>query len=135
MPCWGSTFNAMNMIRVLILFSLLPLTLTAEEYTIQLHRPAKVGEQFRVEMTGVESNTMTRKVGDMEDSEEEKWSAKLKGIVTVLKVSKVGGVVQMKLKVDSFTITEGKFTEEASVFSLTLRNWHFGPLPSYSTKI
>ena len=103
----------MKMIRTLILSTLLPLSLTGEEYTIQLHRPAKVGEQFRVEMTGSESNTMTRKVGDMEDSEEKKWSAKLKGIVTVLKVNKIGSVVQMKLKVDSFTLTEGEFTEEA----------------------
>lgn len=84
-----------------------------EGHTIKLHRPAKVGEQLRVEISGSESNTMTRKVGDMEDSEEKKWSAKLKGIVTVLKVNKVGSVVQIKLKVDSFTITEGKFTEAA----------------------
>jgi len=82
-----------------------------EGHTIKLHRPAKVGEQLRVEISGSESNIMTRKVGDMEDSEEKKWSAKLKGVVTVLKVSKVGSVVQIKLKVDSFTITEGKFTE------------------------
>ena len=84
-----------------------------EGHTIKLHRPARVGEQLRVEISGSESNTMTRKVGDMEDSEEKKWSAKLKGIVTVLKVNKVGSVSHMKLKVDSFTITEGKFTEEA----------------------
>ena len=84
-----------------------------ERHTIKLHRPAKVGEQLRVEISGSESNTMTRKVGDMEDSEEKKWSAKLKGVVTVLKVNKVGSVVQIKLKVDSFTITEGKFTEAA----------------------
>ncbi|MCH2379392.1 MAG: hypothetical protein MK236_08225 [Pedosphaera sp.] len=103
----------MKIIRTLILSSMLPLLLAGKEYTIQLHRPAKVGDQFRVEMTGSESNTMTRKVGDMEDTEEKKWSAKLKGIVTVLKVNTVGSVVQMKLKVDSFTITEGKFTEEA----------------------
>ena len=104
--------DSMKIIRTLILSVLLPLALASEEYTIQLHRPAKVGEQFRVEMTGAESNTMSRKVGDMEDSEEKKWSAKLQGIVTVLKVNKVGSVVQMKLKVDSFTITESKFTEE-----------------------
>ena len=103
----------MKIIRTLILSSLFPLLLAGKEYTIQLHRPAKVGDQFRVEMTGSESNTMTRKVGDMEDTEEKKWSANLKGIVTVLKVNKAGSVVQMKLKVDSFTITEGKFTEEA----------------------
>jgi len=54
-------------------------------------------------------------VGDMEDTEEKKWSAKLKGIVTVLKVNKVGSVSQMKLMVDSFTITEGKFTEGAVI--------------------
>jgi len=112
-PRCGFTVVAMKMIRTLILSTLLPLSLAGKEYTIQLHRPAKVGDQFRVEMSGSESNTMTRKVGDMEDTEEKKWSAKLKGIVTVLKVNKVGSVVQMKFKVDSFTITEGKFTEEA----------------------
>ena len=109
----GLAVVAMKMIRTLILSPLLPLLLAGKEYTIQLHRPAKVGDQFRVEMTGSESNTMARKVGDMEGTEEKNWSAKLKGIVTVLKVNKVGSVSQMKLKVDSFTITEGKFTEEA----------------------
>lgn len=113
MASWELAPVTMKMIRPLILSILLPLSLISKEYTIILHRPAKVGDQHRVEISGTESNTVTRKVGNMEDTEERKWSAKLKGTVTVLKVNKVGSVMQMKLKVDSFAITEDKFTEEA----------------------
>lgn len=103
----------MKIVRTLIIAALLPLALTAKDYTIKLHRPAQVGEKFRVELSGSEATTTARQVGDEEEAETEKWSARLKGIVTVLKVSPLGGVVKLQVNVESFTTTEGKFTDEA----------------------
>ena len=103
----------MKIFHLIIIATLFPLTLAAKDYTIKLHRPAKVGEQFRLEVSGTKATTMARKLGDVEESETEKWSAQLKGVVTVLKVNKLGGPVKLQVNVKSFTITEGKFTDEA----------------------
>ena len=97
----------------LIIAALLPLAVAAKDYSIKLHRPAQVGDRFRVELSGTEATTMARLVDGEEEAEMEKWSTQLKGVVTVLKVNKLGGAVKLQINVESFTITEGKFTDEA----------------------
>ena len=95
---------------------LLAATLSAaadQAYTIKLHRPAKAGERFRVDLEGHMKSRSAQQVGDLESADTEQWRAHLKGTVEIGKVNAVGNPTELQVTVESFTMKEGKFTEAA----------------------
>lgn len=97
----------------ILLASLLPAVAADQAYTIKLHRPSKAGTSFRLDLTGTLHTQTTQQFGDVESGDEEKFSAKLTGVVKVGKVNEVGNPSEVVITVESFTLTEGKFTDEA----------------------
>jgi len=110
----------------------------AEEYTIQIHRPEKVGSRFLVDVTVTSSEQ--RKVvlsacGEGRDPKavEVKWSAQLKGIMTVEKVNEAGNATQIRIEVESFTRTADEFTEELEKKGAVILARHFEGVDIYES--
>ena len=100
--------------HILAFFLILTLPVTAaESYTIQLHRPSKPGAEFRVDLDGRMKTESKQKFGDTESGDTEQWQARLKGTVKIGKVNETGNPTELRITVDSFQLTEGKFTDEA----------------------
>tara|TARA_Y100000588_G_scaffold135484_1_gene149043 strand:+ start:3817 stop:4779 length:963 start_codon:yes stop_codon:yes gene_type:complete len=101
----------MKLVLAFLLAFTLPVS-AADSYTIQLHRPSKPGAQFRVNLDGRMKTESKQQSGDVESGDSEQWQARLKGTVKIIKVNEVGNPTELRITVDSFQLTEGKFTEE-----------------------
>ena len=90
-----------------------PAVKAAEDYAIQLHRPNKPGDKFRMEAKGSQIERTETKEGAQEDEELNSFLFDFNGTITVLAVTHDGSVKKVAMEVEKFTLTEEDFTFEA----------------------